>query len=132
MAALAIDRMLDAGARPKDDATNAKDILGLNVQRFALGLTPDPALFSKENFGVGYGTDSHQKVQFAKGTTTLAFKFNGGVITRRFSIDDGPLHRVADGQEGDRDQPIFIRNDGRRRGGLRLLGAQFGDAVLHV
>ena len=81
MAALAIDRMLDAGARPKeDDATNAKDILGLNVQRFALAPTPDPALFSKENFGVGYGTDNHQKVQFAKGTTTLAFKFNGGVI----------------------------------------------------
>ena len=45
MAALAIDRMLDAGARPKeDDATNAKDILGLNVQRFALAPTPDPAL----------------------------------------------------------------------------------------
>ena len=43
MAALAIDRMLDAGARPKeDDATNAKDILGLNVQRFALAPTPDP------------------------------------------------------------------------------------------
>ncbi len=81
MAALAIDRMLDAGARPKeDDATNAKDILGLNVQRFALAPTPDPALFSKENFGVGYGTDNHQKVQFAKGTTTLAFKFDGGVI----------------------------------------------------
>jgi len=81
MAALAIDRMLDAGARPKeDDATNAKDILGLNVQRFALAPTPDPAQFSKDNFGVGYGTDNHQKVQFAKGTTTLAFKFDGGVI----------------------------------------------------
>ena len=78
MAALAIDRMLDAGARPKDE--QAKEILGLNVQRFALAPTPDPAQFSKENFGVGYGTDTHQKVQFAKGTTTLAFKFNGGVI----------------------------------------------------
>ena len=78
MAALAIDRMLDAGARPKDE--QAKEILGLNVQRFALAPTPDPALFSRENFGVGYGTDTHQKVQFAKGTTTLAFKFDGGVI----------------------------------------------------
>ena len=78
MAALAIDRMLDAGARPKDE--QAKEILGLNVQRFALAPTPDPALFSRENFGVGYGTDNHQKVQFAKGTTTLAFKFDGGVI----------------------------------------------------
>jgi len=78
MAALAIDRMLDAGARPKDE--QAKEILGLNVQRFALAPAPDPALFSRENFGVGYGTDNHQKVQFAKGTTTLAFKFDGGVI----------------------------------------------------
>ena len=91
MAALAIDRMLDAGARPKDE----KEILGLNVQRFALAPTPDPALFSKENFGVGYGTDTHQKVQFAKGTTTLAFKFDGGVIIS--SILDrpwGPTSRV--------------------------------------
>lgn len=29
---------------------------------------------------MGYGTDHHQDVKFAKGTTTLAFKFNGGVI----------------------------------------------------
>ena len=80
MASLAIDRMLDAGARPKED-TNTQDVLGIGIQRFALAPTPDPAQFSRENFGVGYGTDNHQQVQFAKGTTTLAFKFNGGVIS---------------------------------------------------
>ena len=65
MAALAIDRMLDAGARPKDE--QAKEILGLNVQRFALAPAPDPALFSKENFGVGYGTDTTKRSSSRKG-----------------------------------------------------------------
>merc|ERR1719181_2042349 len=31
-------------------------------------------------FTVGYGTDAEQAVKFAKGTTTLAFKFNEGII----------------------------------------------------
>ena len=40
----------------------------------------DPAAYCRNNFTVGYGTDSKQAVQFAKGTTTLAFKFNEGII----------------------------------------------------
>jgi len=47
---------------------------------FALACVEDSAAYSKANFGVGYGTDSDQLVKFAKGTTTLAFKFNEGVI----------------------------------------------------
>jgi len=40
----------------------------------------DPAAYCRNNFTVGYGTDSKQSVKFAKGTTTLAFKFNEGII----------------------------------------------------
>lgn len=47
---------------------------------FMLPPVADPASFCKANFGVGYGTDHHQEVKFAKGTTTLAFKFNHGII----------------------------------------------------
>jgi len=39
-----------------------------------------PGAYAKANFGVGYDTDKEQRVKFAKGTTTLAFKFDGGVI----------------------------------------------------
>jgi 20S proteasome subunit beta 5 len=39
-----------------------------------------PAEFCRNNFKVGYGVDRDQAVQFAKGTTTLAFKYQGGVI----------------------------------------------------
>ena len=47
---------------------------------FLLPPVADPASFCRTNFGVGYGTDCHQDVKFAKGTTTLSFKFNGGII----------------------------------------------------
>lgn len=50
------------------------------VESFALAPVADPAAFSAANFGVGYGTDMHQELKFAKGTTTLAFKFNGGIV----------------------------------------------------
>jgi len=47
---------------------------------FELPFVSNPAQFCSSNFGVGYGTDHHQDIQFAKGTTTLAFKFQGGII----------------------------------------------------
>lgn len=47
---------------------------------FMLPPVADPASFCKANFGVGYGTDHHQELKFAKGTTTLAFKFDHGII----------------------------------------------------
>jgi len=47
---------------------------------FLVPQTHDPAQFCRNNFKVGYGTDSAQAVKFAKGTTTLAFKYQGGVI----------------------------------------------------
>ena len=88
-------------ARGKDD--RPRKYWASTSSRFALAPTPDPALFSKENFGVGYGTDTHQKVQFAKATTTLAFKFDGGVI---ISVDArstmAALHRASNCEESDR------------------------------
>jgi len=42
---------------------------------------PDPAHFCRTNFASVCGNgDAGQEVKFAKGTTTLAFKFDGGVI----------------------------------------------------
>ena len=46
--------------------------------------------YCKTNFGAEY-EDSHQMVKFCKGTTTLAFKFQGGVIV---SVDS----RATQGQ----------------------------------
>lgn len=42
----------------------------------------DPAHFCRNNFAsaCGGGEDASQAVKFAKGTTTLAFKFDGGII----------------------------------------------------
>lgn len=42
---------------------------------------PDPAQFCRNNFASACGrSDADQEVKFAKGTTTLAFKFNEGII----------------------------------------------------
>jgi len=41
----------------------------------------DPALYCRQNFSSVCGRgDESQELRFAKGTTTLAFKFNGGII----------------------------------------------------
>ena len=40
-----------------------------------------PALYCRNNFASACGlSDQHQELKFSKGTTTLAFKFNGGII----------------------------------------------------
>lgn len=44
-------------------------------------MATQPALYCRSNFASTCGNgDSHQEVKFDKGTTTLAFKFNGGII----------------------------------------------------
>jgi len=49
--------------------------------RFDLPNVSDPALFCRSNFASACGNqDAAQTVKFAKGTTTLAFKFQGGII----------------------------------------------------
>lgn len=39
-----------------------------------------PAAYVRANFSCEKGQDYNQDIQFMKGTTTLAFKFDGGVI----------------------------------------------------
>ncbi|CAN0338895.1 unnamed protein product [Discosporangium mesarthrocarpum] len=47
---------------------------------FGLPNVENPAAFCRTNLGCGYGTDHNQDIKFAKGTTTLAFKFKGGIL----------------------------------------------------
>jgi len=51
------------------------------VSSFVMPSVADPALFCRERFDT-YKGDTHgeHSIKFAKGTTTLAFKFQGGVI----------------------------------------------------
>ena len=54
---------------------------GLDTRAFLLPSVPDPAAFASHHFDVYKGdADGELKVKFAKGTTTLAFKFKGGVV----------------------------------------------------
>mmetsp|Transcript_1062 Transcript_1062/g.1184 ORF Transcript_1062/g.1184 Transcript_1062/m.1184 type:complete len:295 (+) Transcript_1062:197-1081(+) len=53
----------------------------LNDQaNFMLPNVENPAEFCSTHFNAGKGKDYGQDIQFMKGTTTLAFKFQGGVI----------------------------------------------------
>lgn len=47
---------------------------------FMLPTTENPAEFVRTNFSAEKGEDFNQEIKFAKGTTTLAFKFDGGII----------------------------------------------------
>jgi len=48
---------------------------------FIVPAVEDPASFCRSNFAsVSGNKDASQELKFAKGTTTLAFKFNGGII----------------------------------------------------
>ena len=54
---------------------------GLGSEAFALPFVADPAAFASRHFNVYTGdADGDLKIKFAKGTTTLAFKFRGGVV----------------------------------------------------
>ena len=77
--------MLDTGLTKRGAAEAEEECSALTTAlgpeaRFVVPRGPDPAAVCRASFGVGYGTDAHQDVKFLKGTTTLAFKFNGGVI----------------------------------------------------
>lgn len=54
----------------------------LNEQSFMLPAVENPAQFCRMNYASGYDTaaNANQAVKFGKGTTTLAFKYNGGII----------------------------------------------------
>lgn len=72
--ALSLESILDLGRTRH--SVNVEE----EEKRFALAPVDDPAEYSRTKLGVGYNTDNHQDIKFAKGTTTLAFKFDGGVI----------------------------------------------------
>lgn len=51
-----------------------------SFQNFMLPAVPNPAEFCRANFSAEKGQDFNQDIKFMKGTTTLAFKFQGGVV----------------------------------------------------
>ena len=61
-----------------------------NKKGFLLPNVPNAPAYCRMNFGAEYN-DSQQMVKFCKGTTTLAFKYQGGVIV---SVDS----RATQGQ----------------------------------
>ena len=48
--------------------------------QFLLPAVSDPAEYCRTHFSAEKGKDSEQDIKFMKGTTTLAFRFQGGVI----------------------------------------------------
>ncbi|CAM9450954.1 unnamed protein product [Ectocarpus sp. 8 AP-2014] len=71
--------ILNTGARKASAAGPAEAQAGVPGM-FGLPNVANPAAFCSANLGCGYGTDHAQDIKFAKGTTTLAFKFQGGII----------------------------------------------------
>ena len=59
MAALALSGVLDIGkaAKPEEEVSAAAQLA--SPTSFALAPVVDPAAYSAQNFGVGYGTDHH-------------------------------------------------------------------------
>ena len=78
--------LLPGESRSSKEAVRA----GIKSEGFLLPNVPNCSNYCKTNFGAEY-EDSHQMVKFCKGTTTLAFKYQGGVIV---SVDS----RATQGQ----------------------------------
>jgi 20S proteasome subunit beta 5 len=78
--------ILDIGTRKYDERVNGTDsaftLDGLSAapSSFMLPTAENPAEFVRANFNAEKGKDYNQEIKFMKGTTTLAFKYNGGVI----------------------------------------------------
>lgn len=74
------DGILDLGSRTERNNEETMHPEIGHPNGFMVPNVLDPAMYCRQNFGVGYGGGKEQAVQFAKGTTTLAFKFNEGII----------------------------------------------------
>jgi 20S proteasome subunit beta 5 len=82
--------ILDIGTRTNDEKKRQAALSAVTAgavnhlsppMAFDLPNVSDPAHFCKSNFASASGAaDNGQTVKFAKGTTTLAFKFNEGII----------------------------------------------------
>jgi len=84
MAMMIDSDILDIGTRKarrqRGDALVPSIMMG-TPGRFDLPNVDNPALYCRNNFSSVCGTgDENQEIKFSKGTTTLAFKFQGGVI----------------------------------------------------
>lgn len=60
-----------------ESAATVSDALGSG---FLLPPVADPALYARTHLKTYYGEDNDQTLKFEKGTTTLAFIYNGGII----------------------------------------------------
>jgi len=84
--------ILDIGSRRGEEKSMQERMMGgssIHPTPFRFGMptafdvpnVADPAHFCRSNFASACGNaDGGQEVKFAKGTTTLAFKFNDGII----------------------------------------------------
>jgi 20S proteasome subunit beta 5 len=81
--------VLDIGSKKAEMGTRRQRAVALGPAPLVLGApgqfdvpnVEDPALYCRSNFASASGNkDAAQEIKFAKGTTTLAFKFNGGII----------------------------------------------------
>jgi len=78
--------ILDIGSRKARRQRDADPMAPLSSMmgtpgQFDIPNVSNPAWYCRNNFASVCGTgDENQDVKFAKGTTTLAFKFQGGVI----------------------------------------------------
>jgi 20S proteasome subunit beta 5 len=60
---------------------DAEGVEEIEKAAFLLPRVADPAAYAYHRFNVYKGDGDHEhKMHFAKGTTTLAFKFKGGVV----------------------------------------------------
>ena len=69
------------GDEMKNEMSNvlSEELVSSSKMKFLLPNVPKPAEFCSFHFTPRYN-DKHQELKFAKGTTTLAFKFKGGVL----------------------------------------------------
>eukprot|EP01038_Epipyxis_sp_PR26KG_P008597 gene8597-11617_t len=85
MSAIGLD-VLDIGSKKWSNAMSTMNSseysLNFDAPREFLlpGGVDDPAQFCRTNFNAEKGKDFDQEIKFMKGTTTLGFKFDGGVI----------------------------------------------------
>ena len=70
---------VEGEAKNEMSQTLSEELVSSSKMKFLLPNVPKPAEFCSFHFTPRYN-DKHQELKFAKGTTTLAFKFKGGVL----------------------------------------------------
>jgi len=99
-------------------------LTGNQITNFTLPMVPKTRDFLQGAFD--NSRPGENPIKLLHGTTTLSFIYKGGIVVAVDSSYTRTIHRVSICTKSNRNQSIYVRNDGWRSRRLSVLGERVG------